>query len=236
MILIVDDEPSALVLLEMILKRDGYIVRKAATGREALRLLDREDEQVCEVLITDIRMPEMDGRQLVTELRAHARTASIPVIMCTSLADRGTVIELIGQGVRDYIVKPVHASTLLAKVRNVLYGQEPVIEPQARTIERQLIESAQYGAFASATIPRLEQVESELAAALRGRNGRTVRAAAERVREPASFFGAKRAISAARTVVNTTTDRDAVECGEGLIAELVELRSALQRIAGASVA
>ena len=153
MILIVDDEPSALVLLEMILKRDGYIVRKAATGREALRLLDREDEQVCEVLITDIRMPEMDGRQLVTELRAHARTASIPVIMCTSLADRGTVIELIGQGVRDYIVKPVHASTLLAKVRNVLYGQEPMIEPQARTIERQLIESAQYGAFASATIP-----------------------------------------------------------------------------------
>jgi len=236
MILIVDDEPSALVLLEMILRRDGYFVRKATTGKDALRLLDREDEQICEVLVTDIRMPEMDGRQLVAELRAHPRTASIPVIMCTSLADRSTVIELIGQGVRDYIVKPVHASTLLAKVRNVLYGQEPVIESRDRTVIRQQIDAAQYAPLASATIPRLEQAEGELAAALRGRNGRTVRAAAERVREPASFFGAKRVISAARTVVNTTTDRDAVECGEGLIAELAELRSALQRIAGAPVA
>jgi DNA-binding response OmpR family regulator len=231
MILIVDDEPSALVLLDMILKRDGYIVRKASTGKEALRLLDREDEQVCELLVTDIRMPEMDGRQLVARLRANPRTASIPVIMCTSTSDRATVVELIGQGVRDYIVKPVSASTLLAKVRSVLYSHEPVIEARARTVERLQIEFEEYGALAAATIPSLEQVESELAAALLGRNGRTVRAAAERVREPASLFGAKRAIAAARSVISATNDRDALECGEALVTELADLRSALVRVA-----
>ncbi len=232
MILIVDDEPSALVLLDMILRRDGYLVRKATTGKEALRLLEREDEQVCEVIITDIRMPEMDGRQLVAQLRANPRTSSIPVIMCTSTADRATVIELIGQGVRDYVVKPVVAATLLEKVRAVLYAQEPVIEPRTRTVERLQIDFGEYAPLAVSTIPAVEQAENELASALLGRNGRTVRAAAERVREPASVFGAKRAIAAARSVLSTTTDQDAIESGRALAAELVELRSALARIAG----
>src|SRR5512140_241533 len=136
MILIVDDEPASLVLLEMILKRDSFLVRKATTGRDALRLLDRENEQECELIISDIRMPEMDGKQLVANLRANPRTAGVPVIMCTSTADRGTVMSLIGQGVRDYIVKPVSQATLLAKVRSVLDADLPVIEPQARTMQR----------------------------------------------------------------------------------------------------
>jgi DNA-binding response OmpR family regulator len=232
MILIVDDEPSALVLLEMILKRDNYAVRKATTGREAVRLLDREDEQECDLIITDIRMPEMDGRQLVTQLRASPRTSSIPVIMCTSMSDRATVIALVGQGVRDYIVKPVTATTLLLKVRSVLETQAPVMEPRHRTIQRLEITPGEYAPMARAAINTIDVLEAELGAALRGRNGRVVRSAAERAREPASWFGGKRVISAARSVMNTTTDREAVECGEALSRELADLRNAL-RIASA---
>jgi len=228
MILIVDDEPASLVLLEMILKRDNYVVRKATTGREALRLLDREDEQECELLITDIRMPEMDGRQLVTQLRANSRTSSIPVIMCTSTADRGTVMALIGQGVRDYIVKPVSQATLLAKVRSVLEADLPVIEPQARTMQRTGITPGEYRPMARAAMDSLEQIAIELDAALKGRNGRVVRLVADRVREPASSFGAKRTIRAVRTVGNSTGDRDALEAGDQLMTEIADLRAALR--------
>jgi DNA-binding response OmpR family regulator len=232
MILIVDDEPSALVLLEMILKRDNYAIRKATTGREAIRLLDREDEQECDLIITDIRMPEMDGRQLVGQLRASPRTSSIPVIMCTSMSDRATVIALVGQGVRDYIVKPVTATTLLQKVRTVLDKQEPVMESRNRTIQRLEITPGEYAPMAHAAINTIEVLEAELGAALRGRNGRVVRSAAEKVREPASWFGGKRVMSAARSVMNSSTDREAVECGETLSKELADLRNAL-RIASA---
>ena len=231
MILIVDDEPSALVLLEMILKRDNFIVRKATTGRDALRLLDREDEQECELIITDIRMPEMDGRQLVAQLRANVRTTSIPVIMCTSTADRGTVMTLIGQGVRDYIVKPVSQATLLAKVRSVLDADLPVIEPQARTMQRNGMTPGEYRPMARAAIDSLELLSTELDAALKGRNGRVVRQVADRIREPASGFGAKRVIRALRTVCNTTADRDALEAGDQLMTELAALLGAL-RIVG----
>jgi DNA-binding response OmpR family regulator len=236
MILIVDDEPSTLVMLEMILRRDGYLVRKSATGREALRLLDREDEQECELLITDIRMPEMDGRQLVAQMRASSRTASIPVIMCTSQADRATVVELIGQGVRDYIVKPISAATVLAKVRTVLEADQPILEPRTRTAQRLQIDLTEYGYLAGSTMTTLAQIEEDLGAALRGRNGRTIRATAERVRQPASVFGAQRVISSARNLAGTTNDHDAIECGEALVTELAELRSALRRYAGVGMA
>jgi len=228
MILIVDDEPSALVLLDMILKRDNYAVRKATTGKEALRLLDREDEQDCELIVTDIRMPEMDGRELVAKLRASPRTASIPVIMCTSLSDRGTVVALVGQGVRDYIVKPVTATTLLQKVHAVLDREEPIMEPRSRTISRLEITAGEYMPMAQAAIETFDVLDSELTAALLGRNGRVVRSAAEKIREPASWFGGRRVISAARAVLNTTTDRDAVECGEALSSALADLRNALR--------
>ena len=228
MILIVDDEASALVLLDMILKRDNYLVRKAATGRDALRLLEREDEQECELIISDISMPEMDGRQLVAQLRANPSTTGIPVIMCTSTADRGTVMSLIGQGVRDYIVKPVSAASLLAKVRTVLDAEAPVMEPRNRTMQRQGIAPGEYGPMARASMACLEQGEEELESALRGRNGRMVRFAAERIREPASWFGAKRTVAAIRAVTATTTDKDAVETGDVLLAEVATLRTALR--------
>jgi CheY-like chemotaxis protein len=95
MILIVDNEPSALVLLEMVLRRDTYVIRKASSGKEALRMLDRESEERCNLVIADIGMPEMDGRELLSRMRANPRLATIPVIMCTSAGDRATVVEMI---------------------------------------------------------------------------------------------------------------------------------------------
>lgn len=235
MILIVDDEPSALVLLERVLLREEFAVRKATSGSEALRILGRAEE-LCDLVIADIRMPEMGGRELVAKLRANPRMATIPVIMCTSTADRATVVELIGQGVRDYIVKPFNATSALSRVRSVLAAAEPVIEPRGQTIERLKIDPTDYAPLANATIPMVERIAGELTAALRVRDARAVRAAAQRLNEPAEVFGAGRAIAAANRAMIAPSELDVLDYGGVLSTEIGELRSALQRVGSAAKA
>ena len=230
MILIVDDEPSALILLGAVLQGDNFVVRKATSGKAALRILERNDGEHCALVITDIRMPEMDGRELLAQMHANPRLATIPVIMCTSTTDRDTVIELIGQGVRDYIVKPFKAAMVLQKVHWVLSDEQPVIEPPTRTTKRLRISLPDYGPLAHATIPALDHITDDLIAAVRVRNARQVRAVAERVWEPASLFGAGRAIDAASSVLDAPDEMAALKNAPHLVTELGELRSALGRV------
>jgi DNA-binding response OmpR family regulator len=229
MILIVDDEPSALLLLEMVLLTEDFVVRKATTGKAALRLLERTDEH-CALVIADIGMPEMDGRELVAQMQSNPRTAAIPVIMCTSTSDRTTVVALIGQGVRGYIVKPFKASIVLAKVHAALDDEKPVIEPRAQTTRRLRIDPLEYAPLASATVPSLENIADELVKALRVRNARVIRAVAEKVWEPASLFGASRTVDAAQSVLDAPGDTDALHYATVLVRELSELRSTLLRV------
>lgn len=228
MILIVDDEPTSLTLLEMVLRREDVVVRQATSGQEALQVL--EGAEPCQLVITDIRMPQMDGRELLTRMRADPRMATIPVIMVTSIADRDTVVDMIGQGVRDYIVKPFKPSTVLSRVRAVLADEDAVIELRDTTIDRLGIGEAGYAPLANTTVPVLDRLSNELVAALRARNARAVRGIAERVNEPATLFGARLAIAAACRVLNADGDLEALNFGGGLVAELGELRAALQRV------
>ena len=229
MILIVDDEPTSLTLLEMVLRQEDVVIRQAASGAEALSVL--EGGEPCQLVISDIRMPQMDGRELLMRMRADPRTAAIPVIMVTTVADRDTVAEMIGQGVRDYIVKPFKPSTVLSRVRAALADEDAVIELRDRTLERQGIGEAEYAALAKTTVPVLDRLSDELVAALRARNARAVRTIAARVDGPAAVFGGRLAIRAACRVLNAQSDLEALQLGGDLAAELGELRAALQRVA-----
>jgi response regulator RpfG family c-di-GMP phosphodiesterase len=228
-ILIVDDEPTSLTLLEMVLRREDVVIRRAASGQEALQVL--ESGEPCQLVISDIRMPQMDGRELLARMRADPRTATIPVIMVTSVADRDIVVDMIGQGVRDYIVKPFKPSTVLSRVRAVLADEDAVIELRDRTIERQRISEVEYASLANTTVPVLDRLSNELVAALRARNAGAVRAIAKRVNDPAALFGGRLAIAAACRVLNVDGDLEALHSGGDLVAELGELRAALQRVA-----
>lgn len=234
MILIVDDEPASLTLLEMVLKHEDIAIRKAASGPEALEAL--ADDEPCELVISDIRMPEMDGRELLARMRSDPRTATIPVIMVTSVTDRDIVVDMIGQGVRDYIVKPFKPSIVLSRVRAALADQNAVIELREQTLERLKIAEAQYAPLAGATVPTLDRLVSELVAALRARNAKAVRVIAERVHEPAGLFGGRLAIAAASRVLNAASDLEALHFGGRLATELGELRAALQRLAAVHTA
>lgn len=113
-ILLVDDSKTELhVLSEMLLKR-GFNVRTAENGEEALRRLA---EAKPDLILMDVVMPGQNGFQLTRTITRDSRYADVPVIMCTSKGQETDKVWGIRQGARDYVVKPVKAEELLAKIK-----------------------------------------------------------------------------------------------------------------------
>jgi len=102
-ILVVDDEPEILTVLEIMLSDLGYKVISAAGGESALSML-RNGESV-DLIITDYRMPVMDGAEFITELRKFSPT--MPVIMITASGGVELFIKALSLGVFEYINKPI---------------------------------------------------------------------------------------------------------------------------------
>lgn len=113
-ILLVDDSKTELhYLSEMLLKR-GYQVRTAENGEEALKRLAEEKP---DLILMDVVMPGQNGFQLTRAITRDVRFADVPVIMCTSKNQETDKVWGIRQGARDYVVKPVKAEELLAKIK-----------------------------------------------------------------------------------------------------------------------
>ena len=115
-ILIVDDDVDALELMHELFEGKGYKPSTATNGLEALNLI-REDEP--DMVITDIRMPDMDGMQLLEEMsRSYAH---IPVIMVTAHGTIEAAVEAIKMGAKDYILKPLRLDEILTKVETIAH-------------------------------------------------------------------------------------------------------------------
>ncbi|WP_428505389.1 response regulator [Roseateles sp.] len=113
-ILLVDDSKTELhVLSEMLVKR-GYQVRTAENGEEALKRLA---EETPDLILMDVVMPGQNGFQLTRTITRDERFANVPVIMCTSKNQETDRVWGMRQGARDYVVKPVKAEELLAKIK-----------------------------------------------------------------------------------------------------------------------
>jgi DNA-binding response OmpR family regulator len=116
-ILIVDDEPEAIELLEFNLRQAGFDVISAANGAEALKKVRAETPQL---IVLDLMMPAVGGLEVCRILKREADTARIPVIMLTARAaevDRVVGLEL---GADDYVTKPFSPRELILRVKNVL--------------------------------------------------------------------------------------------------------------------
>jgi len=113
-ILIVDDDVDALELMEELFESKGYDPFTATNGIEALNLVRDEDP---DMVISDIRMPDMDGMQLLEEL--SKRHPQIPVIMVTAHGTIEAAVEAIKMGAKDYILKPLRLDEILAKVETI---------------------------------------------------------------------------------------------------------------------
>jgi two-component system alkaline phosphatase synthesis response regulator PhoP len=116
-ILVVDDEPDVVRLLEFRLQKDGFEVISATDGRMAVDVALAEKP---DLLLLDVMMPVMDGVEALRQIRAHRGVSRIPVIMLTAKTDRITVDSARDQWVTDYITKPFDPEKLVLKVRKAL--------------------------------------------------------------------------------------------------------------------
>lgn len=135
-ILVIDDEESLRHTLGRVLRQAGYEVTTAGEGREALRLVydGYENAVPFDVVYLDIRLPGMDGLQILKEIRQ--RDAQLPVILLTAYGSLKTAVEALRLGATDYLLKPLDPEVLVARTRVLL--DEQAVERHRRELREQI--------------------------------------------------------------------------------------------------
>lgn len=116
-ILIVDDEAEIRQLLQELLTNEGYQVWTANDGREALPIALRE---LPDLILTDIRMPKLDGLTLCKALRVNKDTAHIPVLILTSANTAEDMLASFANGADDFLPKPLNPVEIRIRVQSLL--------------------------------------------------------------------------------------------------------------------
>jgi CheY-like chemotaxis protein len=115
--LIVEDHPGLLEVLTLQLERMGFAVVSANTGMEGVTKAVEEKPQL---ILMDIMMPGMDGREATRRIRSKPETKEIPILAATAITDKSQLRECIKAGCNDYISKPFTAKDLQEKIQAVL--------------------------------------------------------------------------------------------------------------------
>src|SRR5438445_8554454 len=116
-ILVIDDEPDLLELVQFNLQKDGYDVVVASDGQSGLEIAQKH---VPNVVVLDLMMPGIDGLEVCRQLRADIRTRKIPMIMLTAKAGEADRIVGLEMGADDYLTKPFSPRELVARVKALL--------------------------------------------------------------------------------------------------------------------
>jgi two-component system alkaline phosphatase synthesis response regulator PhoP len=116
-ILIVEDDPDIAALVARYLDKAGYATDRAASGRDALRLVEQKTP---DLIVLDLMLPHVDGLEVCRLLRSNDATAAIPVIMLTARAEESDRIVGLELGADDYLAKPFSPNELVARVRALL--------------------------------------------------------------------------------------------------------------------
>ena len=113
-VLVVDDSKTELMYMTDLLQKNGYAVKTAENAEDAFRRL-AEDKP--DLILMDVVMPGQNGFQLTRAITRDPQFADVPVIMCTSKNQETDRVWGMRQGARDYVVKPVVADELIAKIK-----------------------------------------------------------------------------------------------------------------------
>ena len=117
LILVVDDEPHIVKMVEFKLRNQGYETISAADGNQALEMvLTRKPD----LILLDVMMPGLDGFQVLSKLKTQEETRELPVIMLTAKGQERDVVTGFDKGADDYIIKPFSFPELLARVNRAL--------------------------------------------------------------------------------------------------------------------
>ena len=143
-ILVLDDEPANLKLLDKMLRAEGY--DRLVMIQDPREMLQRYREAPTDLILLDINMPHLDGYQVMEQLQALADPLLPPIIVLTALGSREALLRALASGARDFVRKPFDRAELLMRVRNLLdahrahrlvFNQKAVLEEmvQVRTEE-----------------------------------------------------------------------------------------------------
>ena len=116
-LLLVDDDPNLILLVKDYLEFKGYLVTTAQNGREALEILG---QNIPDMIICDVMMPEMDGYTLVENIRLDSRLDWIPILFLSAKGQSQDKIRGLNQGADLYMVKPFEPEELVAQVESSL--------------------------------------------------------------------------------------------------------------------
>ncbi len=123
LVLVVDDEPDVRKVVKMTLEKAGYGVLEAEDGAQAMeRIKEDENPLVLDVIITDIRMPKVNGVEAINYFQDQ--WPSVPLIVLTGFPDTNMATDMIKRGIKDYLVKPVEAEKLISAVANAIETRE----------------------------------------------------------------------------------------------------------------
>ena len=129
-ILVVEDEEALSALLDYNLGKEGFAVRVAGDGEEALLVLEEEKP---DLVLLDWMLPKLSGIEICRRIRARAETRDVPVIMLTARGEEEDRIRGLDTGADDYLTKPFSVPELVARVRALLRRTRPTIAADVAT-------------------------------------------------------------------------------------------------------
>ncbi len=159
LILVVDDEPRMIRFIRMNLELEGYRVAEATNGLEAVDLV-RED--LPDLVVMDVQMPEMDGFEALERIR---QVSTVPVIMLTVKADEGDKIRGLELGADDYVTKPFSPRELSSRIKALLRRLEmpsPPIKTVTRIDDRLMVDFQRHQVFVDGEPVKLRPTEYRL--------------------------------------------------------------------------
>src|SRR5215470_16611242 len=116
-VLVVDDVPANVKLMEARLSAEYFDVVTALSGQEALAMCARAE---CDIVLLDVMMPDMDGFEVCRRIKADPSTHHLPVVMVTALDQASDRVKGLEAGADDFLTKPVSDIALLARVRSLV--------------------------------------------------------------------------------------------------------------------
>ena len=120
-VMIIDDEPSTVAVVKKYLSQGGF--ERLSTETDSQVAFERIQRELPDLVLMDIRMPNIDGLGVLKQIRNGDLTRNIPVVFLTSSTDTETKVNALNMGANDFLHKPVNSSELLARVRNTLLAK-----------------------------------------------------------------------------------------------------------------
>ncbi len=139
-LLIVEDDRDTAEMLMAYFGAQGYEVVTSAWGRDAIRRA--QQESVPDLILLDIRLPDIDGYEVCKQLRAHRRTQNVPIIFLTEKRERNDRLSGLELGAVDYITKPFDVQDLRLRVRNIMRRSQyqTLVHPVTGLASQELVE------------------------------------------------------------------------------------------------